>query len=279
MVQTPLTSIPLSKGSSQYFLDSPPSIELDERNPTQRRPESVSACCYCSSYFCTQFQGSSTHLLEAVHPTQVIAVAALVLLIIEKLTLRQSFVMVWPEGYLLLAFVSASALSTFSAFWPLRAYEASVDLGRILIAYFLIVNTVVTEKRLRAFLVAMVVGGLFPALGTLNSYRHGELLEGRAHWIGVFGNPNELAYILVMLVPLAAVLSGRARITLRILLWAMISIYVAAIYLTFSRGSLMGLFGVIALLALRQRGMLLKVAMGLLLAGGRGVHGYFLDAQ
>jgi O-antigen ligase len=141
-------------------------------------------------------------------------------------------------------------------------------LARIVIAYFLIVNTVVTEKRLRAFLLAMVVGGLFPALGTLNGYIQGDLVEGRAHWIGVFANPNELAYILVMLVPLAAVLAGRARYPMRIMLWTAISLYVAAIYLTFSRGALMGLFGVVALLAIRQRGVLLKVVMGLLLAGG-----------
>jgi O-antigen ligase len=206
--------------------------------------------------------------LEVLHPAQVVAISALVLLVLQKMTLRQSFVLVWPEGYLLLAFVGAAVLSTFSAFWPLRAYEASLDLTKIVLAYFVIVNTVVTEKRLRAFLLAMIVGGLFPALGTLNGYIHGALVEGRAHWIGIFGNPNELAYILVMLVPLAAVLAGLARYPMRIILWTAICLYVAAIYLTLSRGSLIGLIGVVALLILRQRGVLLKVAMGLLLAGG-----------
>jgi O-antigen ligase len=206
--------------------------------------------------------------LEVLHPAQVIAVVALVLLVLEKLSTRQGFVLVWPEGYLLLAFVGAAVLSTFSAFWPLRAYEASLDLLRIVIAYLLIVNTVVTERRLRAFVLTMVVGGLFPAVGTLNGYIHGDLIEGRAHWIGIFGNPNELAYILVMLVPLAAVLAGSARYPLKIVLWAAISLCVAAIYVTFSRGSLIGLLGVAALLTIRQKGLLLKVVMGLLLACG-----------
>jgi O-antigen ligase len=206
--------------------------------------------------------------LGALHPAQVVAVSALVLLVFEKMTLHQSFVLIWPEGYLLLAFVGASVLSTFSAFWPLRAYEAAIDLLRILVAYLLIVNTVVTERRLRAFLVAMIIGGLFPAIGTLNGYLHGDLVEGRAHWIGIFGNSNELAYILVMLVPLAAVLSGQSRFSLRILLWAAIALYVAATYLTLSRGALMGLVGVMILLAIRQRGLILKIAMGALLIGG-----------
>jgi O-antigen ligase len=206
--------------------------------------------------------------LGALHPAQVVAVSALVLLVFEKMTLHQSFVLIWPEGYLLLAFVGASVLSTFSAFWPLRAYEAAIDLLRILVAYLLIVNTVVTERRLRAFLVAMIIGGHFPAIGTLNGYLHGDLVEGRAHWIGIFGNSNELAYILVMLVPLAAVLSGQSRFSLRILLWAAIALYVAATYLTLSRGALMGLVGVMILLAIRQRGLILKIAMGALLIGG-----------
>jgi O-antigen ligase len=206
--------------------------------------------------------------LAAWHPAQIIAVSALGLLVIEKMTLHQSFVLIWPEGYLLLAFVGAAALSTFSAFWPLRAYEAAIDLLRILVAYLLIVNTVVTEKRLRAFMVAMIIGGLFPAIGTLNGYFHGDLVEGRAHWIGIFGNSNELAYILVMLVPLAAVLAGQSRFFLRILFWAAIALYVSAIYLTLSRGALLGLVGVMILLAIRQRGVILKLAMGVLLIGG-----------
>jgi putative inorganic carbon (HCO3(-)) transporter len=209
--------------------------------------------------------------LAALHPAQVIAVSALLLLVIEKMTLHQSFVLVWPEGYLLLAFIGAAVLSTFSAFWPLRAYEAAIDLMRILVAYLLIVNTVLTEKRLRAFLFTMIIGGLFPAVGTLNGYLRGDLIEGRAHWIGIFGNPNELAYILVMVVPLAVVLASRAiraHYSLRILLWVAVALYVTAIYLTQSRGSLLGLVGVMALLAIRQRGVILKLAMGALLVGG-----------
>jgi O-antigen ligase len=206
--------------------------------------------------------------LAAWHPAQIIAVSAFVLLVIEKMTLHQSFVLIWPEGYLLLAFVGAAALSTFSAFWPLRAYEAAIDLLRILVAYFLIVNTVVTEKRLRAFMVAMIIGGLFPAIGTLKGYFRGDLIEGRAHWIGIFGNANELAYILVMLVPLGAVLAGQSRVLLRILFWAAIALYVWAIYLTLSRGALIGLVAVMILMAIRQRGVILKIAMSVLLIGG-----------
>jgi hypothetical protein len=78
----------------------------------------------------------------------------------------------------------------------------------------------------------MVVGGLFPALGTINSYVHGDLLEGRAHWIGIFGNPNELAYILVILVPLAAVVASNSGFIARLMLWGAIGQLPVAVAVT-----------------------------------------------
>lgn len=246
----------------------PASIEPDDSDTSSKPGRLCFSLLWLFVVFLYAIPAQLIPALAAWHLAQIIAVSALVLLILEKMTLHQSFVLIWPEGYLLLAFVGAAALSTFSAFWPLRAYEAAIDLLRILIAYLLIVNTVVTETRLRAVLVAMVIGGLFPAIGTLNGYLHGDLVEGRAHWIGIFGNSNELAYILVMLVPLAAVLSGQARFSFRILFWAAIALYVAAIYLTLSRGALIGLVAVMILLAIRQQGFVVKLAMGALLLAG-----------
>ena len=61
----------------------------------------------------------------------------------------------------------------------------------------------------------MVIGGLFPALGTLRNYLAGNLYEGRAAWIGIFANPNEVAYALVILVPLAGFYLGHASRVVR----------------------------------------------------------------
>ena len=75
------------------------------------------------------------------------------------------------------------------------------------LVYFFIVNCANTERRLRGVMWTMVIGGLFPAAGTLKNYLHGNLVEGRAAWVGIFANPNELAYSLVILLPLAAFLA------------------------------------------------------------------------
>jgi hypothetical protein len=79
------------------------------------------------------------------------------------------------------------------------------------IVFFFIVNCANTERRLRGVMWTMVIGGLLPAAGTLRNYLQGNLVEGRAAWVGIFANPNEVAYSLVILLPLAAFLApGRS---------------------------------------------------------------------
>jgi O-antigen ligase len=99
----------------------------------------------------------------------------------------------------------------------------------------------------------MVAGGVFPAAGAIHNYFRGIVHEGRAGWVGIFENPNELAYSLVILIPIAAALSMRQRLMLRIVLFAIIGLYLYAIYITFSRGGIIGLAVVLTTLALTQR--------------------------
>jgi O-antigen ligase len=111
-------------------------------------------------------------------------------------------------------------------------------------------------------LLTMVVGALFPAIGTIHHYMQGILIEGtRASWVGVFKNPNEDAYSLAIMVPIAAALAGKSRWFGRILLWTAIGIYLAAIFLTFSRGGLLGLLAVVGLMVWKQRSFVLRVLM------------------
>ena len=99
----------------------------------------------------------------------------------------------------------------------------------------------------------VVIGGLLPAAGTLRNYLQGNMVEGRAGWVGIFANPNELAYSLVILLPLAASLAAGLGILPRLALLGVALIYVAAILVTFSRGGLLGLVAVMGFYAWRKR--------------------------
>jgi O-antigen ligase len=114
----------------------------------------------------------------------------------------------------------------------------------------------------------MVIGGLVPAVAVLRNYLAGNIAEGRTAWVGIFANPNDLAYSLVILVPLAACLAVRAGWIARIALLGMIGLFAAGTFVTFSRGGLIGLAAVIALYALKQRNLMTWIVIAAMVAAG-----------
>jgi len=211
-------------------------------------------------------------ILDVVRPAQTVGGLALLALVCEKLTGGQRFNFalpdVSPDGYLLAGFLGATLLSTLAAVWPAYALQAVQDFAKMVVIYLLIVNTANTENRVRTLLWTMVLCGLFPALGSLWNWQQGIQVEGRAAWIGIFANPNEMAYGLVILIPLAVMLAGSARLPLRLLTWLIVAVFTVAIYLSFSRGSLIGLAAVCAYMGFRQKSAVARTAIvGLVLAG------------
>lgn len=187
--------------------------------------------------------------LAAVAPAQVVALGALALLFVERAVARRPFTLSWPESHLLLAFLGVVALSSFTSLWPAHALEQTLLLLRYVVVYLLIVNTVESWRRLRVLFAVMVAGGLFPALGSLHYAGQGVMVEGnRAGWVGIFSNPNDLAYSLVLLFPLALALAFDTRGWKKLLPLGAAALFAVAIFATYSRGGLLG-FGAVLLLA------------------------------
>jgi O-antigen ligase len=213
--------------------------------------------------------------LEAIRPAKLVAGAALVVLLAETVFARTSFEFAWPEGFWLLVFLGSAALSSLTALWVRQAVEAGADLLKIVLVFFVIVNCANTERRLRVVMWTMVIGGPFPAGGALRNYFHGNLVEGRAAWIGIFANPNDLAYSLVVLLPLAAFLATGLRPMPRLALLGISLVYIAAIFVTFSRGGALGLVAVIGLCAWRKKSVVFQGLTALLLMAGLILAGRF----
>lgn len=205
---------------------------------------------------------------EIVHPAKLVAGAMLFALIAETLSGRTRFDFPWPEGAWLLAFLGAAALSCVTALWPGYAAEALSDLVKMTLVYFVMATSVTSERALKGMLWVIVLGAMFPAIGTLRNYLHGNLYEGRAAWVGIFANPNEVAYSLVILMPFLAYLgSGRSWLT-RISLFGIALCYIGAIYVTFSRGGLIGLVAAAGIYAWRKRSLWLRLGLIIGVAGG-----------
>jgi O-antigen ligase len=214
--------------------------------------------------------------LEAIRPTLLIALAALFMMVVEIGQSRQHFRLTWPQGGLLLALLGVCVVSTFDAIYVRHAAEQTIDFAKIVLVYLLIENVVTTEKRLKVVMFTMVLGGLFPAIGTIYNYQAGVLHEqSRAAFKGIFGNPNEAAYGILILIPLALAVANKSRLPVRFLLWAIIGIYLAGIYLTFSRGGFIALFAVLGLLGWKHKSIAVKAGMIAALVTGVLVLGMF----
>lgn len=200
--------------------------------------------------------------VEIFRPTLTIAAGAIFMMILELGMNRQPFRFNRPLSYLLFGFLAVAAVSSVDAIYVRAAVDTTADFIKVVLIYVVLENTITSESRLRTVMMTIVFGGLFPAIGTIQHYIQGLLVEGsRGAWIGVFANPNEDAYSLVVLVPIAAMLASKSRWLLRIVLYGVISIYTLAIFLTFSRGGLMALFTVLGLLGWKARSYVLRVAM------------------
>jgi putative inorganic carbon (hco3(-)) transporter len=213
--------------------------------------------------------------LEVVRPAQITVIVATLLLVFEGMTGRLRLGLVWPESPLLLAFLMAAYLSTFTALWPRAALETSVELTKCAVVYFLVALTADTIPRLRKLMWTLVLGGFFPAVGTLVFYAQGKLHEGRSSWLGIFENPNDAAYGLVILLPIAFALGSLSGLRGKLLAALALLTYSAAIYTTFSRGGLLGFFAVLVVVGMRVRSQVMRTAaVGLLLLAFVAV-GYF----
>src|SRR5262249_12605994 len=187
--------------------------------------------------------------LEALRPAAVMAVAAIVMMFVEIGRSRRNFQFMWPQGLLLVSFLAVAFVSSFDAMWVRLAFDRTSDLVKIVLIYILIENTVTNEKRVCTVFLTMVGCGLIPAVGTIVNHFRGILIEGaRAGWRGLFANPNDDAYGLVILLPLAVTVAVKSGWVVRAFLAVAMAILLVAIFLTYSRGGLMGLFAVAALI-------------------------------
>jgi O-antigen ligase len=214
--------------------------------------------------------------LDAFRPTLVVALAALFMMVVEIGHARQSFKLMWPQGVVLLALLGACVLSTFDSIYVSRAAAQTSDFAKMVLVYVLIENVITTERRLKIVMVTMVLCGLIPAIGTISHYHAGILQENsRAAWRGIFGNPNEAAYGILILIPITLALARKSRLSVRIALWGILCVYILGMYYTFSRGGFLALFAVLGLMGWKHDSILVKAGMIAALIAGILVIGMF----
>src|SRR4051812_44505158 len=121
----------------------------------------------------------------------------------------------------------------------------------------------------------LVLGGFFPAVGTLIFFVRGLTKEGRASWLGIFENANDDAFALVILVPIAIGLFRLSSWRGKVVTGIAVVTYALAIYTTFSRGSLLGLMATLVILGMRIPSHAVRAVGVLVIAGAIAVGSLF----
>jgi O-antigen ligase len=194
---------------------------------------------------------------------------AIIFLIIR----RRQWVRPPMAAFIWLLLLGWMSLSVFWALDPSAAADELTTMAELTLLYLVITVAPITLAEYKAFLTAVVLGGLFDAIYAIYLYHTGAFTQ-YAHFQGVlssrllvrFGDekldPN--AFSSAFLLPLAIVLTWAMRRSIslsKIVLMGVFLVLVTAMYVNGSRGALLGLAALVAYMALRGRFRIQLVAL------------------
>jgi putative inorganic carbon (HCO3(-)) transporter len=177
----------------------------------------------------------------------------------------------WRESKLLLLFFAVMIVSDLMGLWLGGAWLALKLFSPCLFVYFLIVSNVTTPARMRALLLVCVGAGLIAAVEAIAAYHFGfrsdELLfvqnlygqqgfagdtVNRIQFLGWLNDPNDFGQFQLICIPLTAMLAVAGRRLANLLLLLPASVFAYGVFLTRSRGALIGI-AIVVLFAFRKR--------------------------
>jgi O-antigen ligase len=145
------------------------------------------------------------------------------------------------------ALVGCAIVSVPLSLWPGGSFQVLTDQYLKSVAVFWVLGSVVTTPaRFRTLLWVFALSTAHLAVNGVSAYLSGASLRGRltiqAQGLSsaLAANPNDLAMVLCLFLPLTAVLALTTRRNwLRLLAWSLVAVDVTAIFLTLSRAGLL----------------------------------------
>ncbi len=205
---------------------------------------------------------------------KIVAVFAMLAYLMGRIARGEALTIWTIELRMVLLICGLGALFMPLAASPGDSWKTLTDVYlKVVCIFFLLVNLLDTRARLRSILKLVVVWGAVLALDAIYSFRSGQFTnnEHRIQGLvsGIFGNPNDLAIALNLLIPLAAALALNSRGWKRLFYVACAVVMGLGVVATFSRGGFLGLLAAGAVLLWKiGRGKRTAAAMGVLLVSG-----------
>jgi putative inorganic carbon (HCO3(-)) transporter len=187
---------------------------------------------------------------------KIVAVVALLTYFLGKHA-RGEALAIWPtELRMVLLIWGLGALLMPLAASPGDSWKMLTDIYlKVVCIFFLLINLLNTRERLRSIMKLVVIWGTVLAMDAIYSFASGRFTnnERRIQGLvsGIFGNPNDLAIALNLLLPLAAGLALNSRGWKRFFYAACAVALGMGVIATFSRGGFLGLLACVAVLLWR----------------------------
>lgn len=181
---------------------------------------------------------------------KIVAILTLIIYVCGKLGAGERLT-IWPIEMSMLALIVliGIVLTPVSASPDASIEMLSDTFFKVVVIFVLMINLVDSKERLRLVLKLVVICGAGIAAGSIAKFAAGNFtatiqgvgvrIEGTVG--GIFGNPNDLAMALDMLLPLAIVLALTSKPAGRLLYLACAFVLVMGVVVTFSRGGFLGL--------------------------------------
>lgn len=207
--------------------------------------------------------------LSPIQPAKWLGMVTIGFLVVGRVASGRSWDTGGLQSVFVLGLLGLGGAAIYSALWPALALQGFFDLFKMVAIYFAIINLVDRPKRARGVIWVMLLAGLIPAIGSIHQYQAGvDLAQGRSAWVGLFEDPNELSYSLVILIPFAFALFEHYPGTLvRVVLVAVVAVFLVAIATTQSRGGFLGVVAVFGLAVLLNRHRVSLAVLAILLLG------------
>ena len=187
--------------------------------------------------------------LAVAQPAKLVGVIAILSWLITRLLHGDLRVSRAPHGKWMLALTGGILLSSMMGSWPSASMEVFTDtFVKVLIMYGLLVHLVDTKARAVKLHLTIALCTVGLALYAIHQRSTGlATIEGtRAGFVGMLSDPNDLALVLLMYVPLFTELALGTHGIRRLSWGLLLAILVTGVFATVSRGGALGLMAALA---------------------------------
>ncbi len=182
-----------------------------------------------------------------------------------------------PTYLLFVVFIAIGMFSMVTSGWTGGAVVRFFEFLPMLIAFGLVAQASHSPRNCVRIMWVICLAAIVLTVHGIEQVELGEgwtgmptVQDGRIQYVGIFSDPNDLAMLFVMAIPMALLLSSRGGFAgLRRLFWMLVALtLVYGVYLTDSRGAFLAVMAMAGVWVWQKRGM---IVAGILGVGGLGV--------